>query len=385
MFAKFQTAAHASRLAITLLALCSGLTVGMNAVGQEAVVAAAGEAATMRQYQLEAGSGGYVLALKTVPRPEAGPNEVLVRVRAASLNRRDVSILNVQYGGAGGGRAAGTVPLSDGAGEVVAVGPGVTRFAVGDRVAGIFFTDWIDGARDDRTAPSARGGGQGGMLSEYVLGHEQGFVEVPDYMSLEEAATLPCAGVTAWVALFRYGNLKRDEYVLLEGTGGVSVFGLQLAAAAGAHPIITSSSDEKLARATQLGAFGTVNYRSHPEWQIEVRELTGGRGVDHVLEVGGQDTLPKALEAMAFESHIALIGGLSGFATDVPLPALMGLGAMASGIYVGSRADFEGLNAFMAEHEIHPVIDRVFAFEEAPAAFDLMENGSFFGKIVIRL
>jgi NADPH:quinone reductase-like Zn-dependent oxidoreductase len=376
MFARSPTAERAPQLAV-VLAIAFATLPASNASAQEP--------STMRQYQLEPGSGGYTLALKTVPVPTAGPNEVLVRVRAVSLNRRDVSILNVQYAGAGGGRAAGTVPLSDGAGEVVAVGPGVTRFDVGDRVAGIFFTDWIEGARDDRTAPSARGGGQGGMLSEYVLGHEQGFVAVPDYMSFEEAATLPCAGVTAWVALFRYGNLKRDEYVLLEGTGGVSVFGLQLAAAAGAHPIITSSSDEKLARATQLGAFGTVNYRSHPDWQIEVRELTGGRGVDQVLEVGGQDTLPKALEAMAFESHIALIGGLSGFASDVPLPALMGLGATASGIYVGSRADFEGLNAFMAEHEIHPVIDRVFAFEEAPAAFDLMENGSFFGKIVIRL
>jgi NADPH:quinone reductase-like Zn-dependent oxidoreductase len=383
MSAKTESAERAPRLAITLLAFCAGLVVGASTGAQESPAAAAQEPATMREYQFEPGSGGFTLALKTVPLPTAGPNEVLVRVRAVSLNRRDVSMLNNQYGP--GGRAAGRVPLSDGAGEVVAVGPGVTRFSVGDRVAGIFFSDWIDGARDERTAPSARGGGQGGMLSEYVVGHEQGFVAVPDYLSLEEAATLPCAAVTAWVALFRYGNLKRDEYVLLEGTGGVSVFGLQLAAAAGARPIITSSSDDKLARATRLGAFGTVNYRSRPEWQVEVRELTDGHGVDHVLEVGGQDTLPKALQAMAFESHIALIGGLSGFASDVPLPALMGLGASASGIYVGSRADFEALNAFMAEHEIHPVIDRVFGFEEAPAAFDLMENGSFFGKIVIRL
>ena len=375
MSAKSSSVGRAPRLAVVF-------AIGFASLG--AGITSAQEPTTMRQYQFEPGSGGYTLALKSVPRPEAGPNEVLVRVRAVSLNRRDVSILNVQYG-PGGGRAEGTVPLSDGAGEVVAVGPGVTRFAVGDRVAGIFFTDWIDGARDERTAPSARGGGQGGMLSEYVVGHEQGFVAVPDYLSLEEAATLPCAAVTAWVGLFRYGNLKRDEYVLLEGTGGVSVIGLQLAAAAGARPIITSSSDQKLARAVELGAFGTVNYRSHPEWQVEVRELTSGHGVDHVLEVGGQDTLPKALQAMAYESHIALIGGLSGFASDVPLPALMGLGATASGIYVGSRADFEALNEFMAEHEIHPVIDRVFDLDEAPAAFDLMENGSFFGKIVIRL
>ena len=383
MSAKSESAERAPRLAITLLAFCAGLAAGPGARAQEAAAAAAEGPATMRQYQFEPGSGGYSLALKTLPRPEAGPNEVLVRVRAVSLNRRDVSMLNNQYGP--GGSAAGGIPLSDGAGEVVGVGPGVTRFAVGDRVAGIFFTDWIAGARDAQTAPSARGGARGGMLSEYVVGHEQGFVEVPDYMSLEEAATLPCAGVTAWVGLFRYGNLKRDEYVLLEGTGGVSVFGLQLAAAAGARPIITSSSDDKLARATRLGAFGTVNYRTHPEWQTEVRDLTNGHGVDQVLEVGGQDTLPRALQAMAFESHIALIGGLSGFASQVPLPALMGLGATASGIYVGSRADFEALNAFMTEHEIHPVIDRVFSFEEARAAFDLMENGSFFGKIVIRL
>jgi NADPH:quinone reductase-like Zn-dependent oxidoreductase len=375
MSAKSKASARASLLVIVLAS-------GFGALATS--IASGQEPATMRQYQFEPGSGGYRLALKTLPIPEAGPNEVLVRVRAVSLNRRDVSILNVQYG-PGGGRVAGTVPISDGAGEVVAVGTGVTRFAVGDRVAGIFFADWTDGPRDERTAPSARGGGQGGMLSEYVVGHEQGFVAVPDYLSFEEAATLPCAGVTAWVGLFRYGNLARNDYVLLEGTGGVSVFGLQLAAAAGAHPIITSSSDEKLARATQLGAFGTVNYRSHPDWHVEVRELTGGHGVDQVLEVGGQDTLPKALQAMAFESHIALIGGLSGFASDVPLPTLMGLGASASGIYVGSRADFEALNRFLAEHEIHPVIDRVFSFEQAAAAFDLMENGSFFGKIVIRL
>jgi NADPH:quinone reductase-like Zn-dependent oxidoreductase len=344
---------------------------------------AAQESATIRQYQFEVGQSGYTLALKTVPLPEAGPNDVLVRVRAVSLNRRDVLMLNRQYGPAGD--AAGGIPLSDGAGEVTAVGSSVTRFAVGDRVAGIFFADWIDGERDERTAPSARGGARGGMLSEVIVSHEQSLVMIPEHLSFEEAATLPCAGVTAWVGLFKHGALERDEYVLLEGTGGVSMFGLQLAAAAGARPIITSSSDEKLARAVQLSAFGTVNYRSNPEWQVEVRELTDGHGVDHVLEVGGQDTLAKALQAMAFESHIALVGGLSGFASDVPLPALMGLGATATGIYVGSRADSEALNAFLTEYAIHPVVDRVFDFEEAPAAFDFMENGSFFGKIVIRL
>jgi NADPH:quinone reductase-like Zn-dependent oxidoreductase len=357
------------------------------APAQEAVPpqgpATAQEPAMIRQYQFEAASEGYALALKTVPRPEPGPDEVLVRVRAVSLNRRDLLMLAAQYGP--GGDASGGIPLSDGAGEVVAVGSDVTRFAVGDRVAGIFFENWMGGERDASTAGSARGGSAGGMLSELIVSDPESLVAVPEHLSFEEAATLPCAGVTAWVGLFKHGRLRRDEFVLLEGTGGVSVFGLQLAAAAGARPIITSSSDEKLARAVEFGAFGTVNYRTNPDWQVEVRELTGGHGVDHVLEVGGRETLPKALEALAYDAHIALIGGLSGFGSDVPLVSLMGTGSSATGIYVGSRADFEALNAFLSEHEIYPVVDRVFSFEEAPAAFEFMENGSFFGKIVIRL
>jgi NADPH:quinone reductase-like Zn-dependent oxidoreductase len=223
------------------------------------------------------------------------------------------------------------------------------------------------------------------MLSEYIVSHENGLVEIPAHLSYEEAATLPCAGVTAWVALFRQGRLEAGDYVLLEGTGGVSVFGLLLAAAADARPIITSSSDEKLERARELGAFGTENYRRNSEWQATVRELTGGVGVDHVLEVGGRDTLQRALQALAYEGHIAIIGGLSGFASDVPVGTLMGLNASVTGIYVGSRADFEALNAFLSAYEIRPIVDRIFDFEAAPEAFDFMENGDYLGKIVIRL
>jgi NADPH:quinone reductase-like Zn-dependent oxidoreductase len=252
-------------------------------------------------------------------RAHAGPKQILVRVRAVSLNQRDLLVTRAQYGGTGGGSMAGKVPLSDGAGEVVAVGAGATRFRVGDRVAGIFFARWIDGNRTADTLASARGGaGMDGMLSEFVAGDENGFVRIPDHLSYEEASTLPCAGVTAYRALFVEGRLKKDEFVLLEGTGGVSTFGLQFAAAAGARPIITSSSDDKIARVKAMGAFGTVNYRTNPEWQKEVRKLTGDAGVSHVLEVGGRDTLPRALEALAYDGHIALIGGLSGFASDVP-------------------------------------------------------------------
>ena len=340
---------------------------------------------TIRQYQIEKGPNGFQLAVKTVPRPTAGERQVLVRVRATSLNQRDLLVLRGQYGPQGG-NMVGHVPMSDGAGEVIAVGAGVTRFKVGDRVAGIFFSRWIDGKRSAEGMASARGGGGvDGMLSEMVVDHEDSFVRIPDHLSYEEAATLPCAGVTAYRALFVEGEVKPGDYVLLEGTGGVSSFGLQFAAAAGARPIITSSSDEKLERARKLGAAGTVNYRTNPEWQREVRKLTGNAGVDHVLEVGGKDTLPRALEALAYDGHIALIGGLSGFASDLPAGRLLGMGASVTGIYVGTRADFEAMNAFITRHKLRPVVDRVFTFEEARQAYDFMDNGSYFAKIVISL
>lgn len=339
----------------------------------------------IRQYQLEKGATGFDLALKTVPQPVAGPGQVLVRVRAVSLNQRDLLVMRGQYGPQGG-NMHGHVPLSDGAGEVTAVGAGVSRFRTGDRVAGIFFTRWIDGKRHAEVAASARGGGGvDGMLSEVIAAHEDSLVRIPDHLTFEEAATLPCAGVTAYRALFVDGDLKKGDWVLLEGTGGVSTFGLVFSAAAGARPIITSSSDEKLERARKLGAVGTVNYRTNADWQREVRKLTGGAGVDHVLEVGGRDTLPKALDALGFEGHIAIIGGLSGFASDLPVVRLLGSGQSVTGIYVGSRADFEAMNRFISQHKIRPVVDRVFDFADAPKAYDFMDNGSYFGKIVIRL
>jgi NADPH:quinone reductase-like Zn-dependent oxidoreductase len=338
---------------------------------------------TIRQYQLVADGSRHRLAVREVERPVAGPNQALVRVRAVSLNRRDLSIL--QSPPSPRRSASGLVPLSDGAGEVIAVGPGVTRFRTGDRVAGTFFADWVDGKRGPRANASARGGAIDGMLAEMVVSHENGLVAIPDHLSFEEAATLPCAAVTAWNALFAHRPLRPDDFVLLEGTGGVSIFGLQFAGAAGARTIITSSSDAKLERARALGAFGTVNYRTHPEWQNQVRALTGGAGVDHVLEVGGQETLPRAVRTLGFEGHIALIGGLTGFAETMPVDGLIGLGASVTGIYVGSRADFEAMNAFISRHRLKPVIDRVFRFEEAQAAYDYMASGDHVGKIVITL
>lgn len=338
--------------------------------------AAVAQPDTTRRWQLASGADAP-LTLVEAELPALGPRDVLVRVRATSLNARDLYMLD-------GPARDNAVPLSDGAGEVVAVGPAVTRFAAGDRVAGTFFEHWTGGDRTPEANASARGGTPNGMLAEHVVSSEDGLVEIPENLSFEEAATLPCAALTAWVSLFKHGGLEPNEHVLIQGTGGVSSFGLLFAAAAGARPIVTSSSDAKLERAVALGAVGTVNYRRNAEWHDDVRALTGGAGVEHVLDIGGEQTVPQSLRATAHGGHLALIGGVTGFDISVPRSALFPRGVSVTGIYVGSREDFEAMNAFIAGHDIHPIIDRVFAFEDAPAAFDFMQNGNYMGKIVIR-
>jgi len=342
--------------------------------------AASAQAQTVREWRyVPAPDGdGCTLAIREMSLRAPEPGEIQVRMRASSLNGRD------RY------RLAGPcddvqVPLSDGAGEVTAVGAGVTRFEVGDRVVGTFFAEaWIDGNQPSWANPYRRGGPGPGVLAEGVVADADGFVLVPDYLTYEEASTLTTAGLTAFNALFKYGDLQPNEYVLLQGTGGVSSFGLLFAAAAGARPIITSSSDEKLARAEELGAVGTVNYRRNPEWQEEVLELTGGAGVMHVLEIGGRDTLPRALQVLDYGAHVALIGGLTGFGGEVPFFALFNRNASVTGFQVGSRVDFEAMNRFLAGHQIRPVVDRVFEFEDAVEAFAFYMNGDFMGKVVIR-
>lgn len=335
------------------------------------------ETGTMRQYYMAktGDSGELSPEIRTVPIPEPAANEVLVKVRAVSLNRKDIYAMD-RYRQSGD--EAPGLSISDGAGDVMATGRDVSHFKAGDRVVAAFDTQWVDGKSSGYRART-------GMLSEYVLVTEATLLPIPEYMSYEEASTLPCAGVTAWNTLFKAAGLEKGDFVLLQGTGGVSVFGLQLAAAAGGKPIITSSKDAKLVKARKLGAVGTVNYRKNPEWHRAVREITGGIGVKHVLEVGGQDTFPKAVESLAGGGHIGSIGGLGGggFVREKPEELLNPLHATWSYIYVGSRADFDNLNIFMTEHQIHPVIDRVFPFEQAPAAYDYMVNEDFFGKIVI--
>jgi len=340
--------------------------------------------ATQKQYRLvRDGDGhGYELELTDAAVRLPGDHEVLIRVRATSLNRRDVFVMKGQYPV---GSRDSIVPLSDGAGEIVATGHGVTRFRVGDRVAGIFFQNWLSGRPPEKVASGALGGSLDGMLTQYATLNEQGVVHLPKSLSFEEGATLPCVGVTAWNGLFTRGRIQPGDYVLLEGTGGVSTFGLQLALAAGAKPIITSSSDAKLERAKALGAFGTINYKTTPDWEKQVLALTGGVGAHEVLEVGGKDTLPHALASVAPGGDIALIGGLGGFGGNIPALQLLDRNVNVSGIYVGSRENFEALNAFIDKHQVKPVIDKVFDFKEAPAAYELMESDQFLGKIVIRL
>jgi NADPH:quinone reductase-like Zn-dependent oxidoreductase len=336
----------------------------------------------MKQCQLRKRGETFVPEVVEVEAPHPGERQVLVRVRAASLNYRDHMIASAAVMG---DKAEGLVPLSDGAGVVEAVGSGTTRFRAGDRVAGIFFQTWLGGRFRLPYHDFALGGAVPGMLSEYVVLSENGLVAIPDYLSDEEAATLPCAAVTAWQALFRRGELQADESVLALGTGGVSVFALQFARAAGAAVFITSSSDEKLERARGLGAAQTINYRTTPEWGKEVWRMTEKRGVDHVIEVGGRDTYERSLASVAAGGHIHQIGVLSGAEMRPSLFPLQVRNATINGIYVGSRDDFEAMLRFMDEHQIHPVIDQIFPFGEAHDAYAHLASGNHFGKIAIRL
>jgi len=321
------------------------------------------------------------LVLTERARPAPGMGQVLVKMTAASLNYRDYMVVNGVYNPK---LKRPMVPLSDGAGIVEEIGAGVSRFKKGDRVAPCFMQNWIDGPATREKAASALGGAIDGVLQEFNVFAQDGLVHAPEPLSDEEAATLPCAAVTAWHALFEHAQSVPGETVLLQGTGGVSTFALQLAHAAGLRTIVTSSSDEKLERARTLGANETINYKKAPDWEEQARKLTGGTGVDHVIEVGGSGTLPRSLRAIRPEGRISVIGALTGReATVSPTPILMN-GARVQGIYVGSRAMFERLNRAIGFHRIKPVIDRVFEWTELKDALRYMESQQHFGKICLR-
>lgn len=315
-----------------------------------------------------------------IARPTHG--QVLVAIKAVSLNYRDLLVVT--------GRYSPNLPKpltigSDGAGEVIAIGEGVRNFKPGDRVIGSFFQNWQRGEIDRHVANSALGGSIDGVFTTARLFNEQGLVKLPEHLSYEEGATLPCAAVTAWNALVSTAHIKTGDTVLLLGTGGVSIFGLQFAHMHGARTIITSSSDEKLARAKALGASETINYRQTPEWGKEVLRLTDGRGVDVVLEVGGAGTLPRSLRSVRPGGQVSLIGVLSGIAESLNIGPILHNSIRLQGIYVGSVDMFETMNRAITLKQMKPAIDRVFRFEETREALRYMEMGKHFGKIVVRM
>jgi NADPH:quinone reductase-like Zn-dependent oxidoreductase len=311
-----------------------------------------------------------------------GPGEVAVDIRAVSLNFRDLAVVTGRYPRHVSGP---TVIASDGCGEVVSVGDGVTKFRRGDRVAGSFFQNWITGPFVREYGNSALGGAIDGVLTQQRVFNQEGLVRVPEHLSYEEGATLPCAGLTAWNALAPTAHVEAGDTVLLLGTGGVSIFGLQFAKLNGARVIITSSSDEKLERARALGADETINYKKHPEWEKEVLRLTGGKGVDIVLEVGGAETFPRSMSSVRASGQIVVIGVLTGVVGTVPL-GLIGIQTLSvRGVYVGSVAMFEDMNRAITLHRLRPVIDRVFPFKETRDALHYLQNAQHFGKVVISL
>jgi NADPH:quinone reductase-like Zn-dependent oxidoreductase len=317
-----------------------------------------------------------------VANPTPGPGEVLVRLAAVSLNFRDLLMTKGMYNPK---LKLPIIPVSDGAGEVVATGAGVTRFKPGEKVIAAFMPDWVDGPADEAKGKSALGGGGVGLLAELAVLPEHGLVAVPPHLTMEEAATLPCAAVTAWNGLFEHVRVKPGDTVLVQGTGGVSIFALQFARLAGATVIVTSSSDKKLARAAELGASEGINYKTTPDWDKKVRALTGGDGVDTIIEVGGAGTLAQSIRAIKSGGYICLIGVLSGVGGEVnPMPILM-KSIRVQGIFVGSRTMFESMNRAITASQLRPVIDRVFDFDHAPQALEYLESAAHFGKIVIKI
>jgi NADPH:quinone reductase-like Zn-dependent oxidoreductase len=334
----------------------------------------------MRAYELQPREGLDALALVDRPAPALGASDVRVRVRAVSLNYRD---LNMVKGAKR--RKAPIVPASDGAGEVIEVGAAVTRVAVGDRVAASFFPTWLSGELSDYHHAHALGGGQDGMLAEEVVLHETAWVRIPARLSFEAAASLPCAGVTAYHALFEAAQLRAGGVVVLQGTGGVSIFGLQLARAAGARVVITSSSAAKRERALAMGADHVIDYKAEPAWGDAARAWTGGRGADVVVEVGGPGTFDQSVAALRYGGTMSLLGVLTGVRGEVNTYGVFHKALRIAGIYVGSVAMFEGLLRALEARQIEPVIDRSFGFGDAREAYSYLQSGAHFGKVVIRV
>jgi NADPH:quinone reductase-like Zn-dependent oxidoreductase len=335
----------------------------------------------MKVWQIQS-FGIEQLVLADLPQPHPGRGEVLVKVHAASLNYRDLMIVRGHYNPK---MPLPRIPCSDGAGEVVEVGEDVKAVTVGQRVAGIFMQNWLDGPLNAERSRGALGGDIDGMLAEYVVLPQSSIVGIPEHLSFAEAATLPCAGVTAWNGLLNAGQVKPGIVVVIQGTGGVSIFALQFAKMMGATVIGTSSSDEKLERAKAMGLNAGLNYRQTPDWAKWVRRETDNRGADLIVEVGGAGTFTQSLQAIRIGGTIAQIGVLSQSDQPLPIGLILHRQVRVQGIYVGSRAHFEAMNRAITASHLRPVVDKIFAFSQAREALTTMEKGSHFGKIVIQV
>jgi NADPH:quinone reductase-like Zn-dependent oxidoreductase len=335
----------------------------------------------MRVFQIQDDWSIDHIVLAQRPDPRPGPGSVLLRMRAAALNYRDLLVPVRGYGSRTG--TLPLIPVSDGVGEVVEIGAGVTRVTIGDRVCPLMIPSWISGEPTEQRLRGTLGGPLDGVMAERMVLSEEAVVKVPDHLGDEEAATLPCAALTAWSAIVTEGRVKAGDCVLVQGTGGVALFALQFAKCQGAHVIITSSSDEKLRRARDLGADEGINYRSLPEWGKVARTLAGGDGVDLIIDLGGQQTLPQALRAVRTGGTICLIGVLSGGTMEVPLGPIVTRQIRQQGVTVGSRDGFDAMNRAIAQHRIRPVVDRVFAFEAFSDALDHLALRNHFGKVCI--
>ncbi|MFM1990416.1 MAG: hypothetical protein RJA99_3373 [Pseudomonadota bacterium] len=336
----------------------------------------------MRVFQIEGGWGSDHLKLSSRPDPRPGPGEVLLRMKAASLNYRDLVVPDRGYGQYTGNLPL--IPISDGVGEVVECGAGVSRVKVGDRVCPSFLQRWVGGELTLERITGSLGGPIDGVMADFMVLPEGGVCVVPDHLSDVQAATLPCAALTAWSALVTEGRLKAGDRLLVQGTGGVALFALQFAKLAGAHVTVISSSDDKLARARALGADAGLNYVAEPEWAKASRAITGGAGFDHILELGGERTLPQSLRCIRPGGTISMIGVLSGGTMSASLGLVVTRQVRLQGITVGSRDGFEAMLRAIGQHRLEPVIDRVFAFEELKEAMAWLKSGAHFGKVCLR-
>ncbi len=334
----------------------------------------------MLAYSIEGSFGLENLKLVELEKPKPGPGEILIKMKAVSLNYRDLLVVQGHYDPR---QKLPLIPCSDGAGIVEEIGPGVERFKVGDRVTSLFFQKWWSGEPTREKLRSTLGSPHNGTLTQWMVLDQEGAIKIPEHLDFIEASTLPCAALTAWSALVELAKIRPGEFVLLQGTGGVSIFALQFAKALGAKVIITSSSDQKLERAKQLGADYTINYKAEPNWGKKALEITGNRGVDLIVEVGGAKTLEQSLKAIKFGGKIALIGVLSGVSSELNILPIVMKQVDVQGVMVGPRESYQAMNRALSARKLKPVVDKVFPFERAKEAFEYMLSAKHFGKICI--